>query len=62
MGETPITLTLHGVTLGAVLIMLGMMFKQHRVWTRLKDRVNTMWFHHCVKSGDHYESLDNGNK
>lgn len=62
MGETPITLTMHGVTLGAVLLILGLMFKQHSVWVRMKDRLNTLWRKHCIEKGDEYVPLDNGHK
>lgn len=62
MGETPFTITLHGLTLGAVVIILGLILKEHKTYTHIKERVNQLWYHHCVKSGDKYESVDNGRK
>lgn len=60
LGETPVTLTVHGLTLGGIVLILGLLFKQHKIWTRMKDRLNQLWFHHCVKSGDKYEPIENG--
>lgn len=58
--ESPITLTIHGVQLVATCTVLGVVLKQHKVWIRLKDRMNTLWRKHCEKTGDPYVPLDNG--
>lgn len=58
--ESPVTIGLHLGTLLSTMAILGLLLNQHKVWIRLKDRVNTMWRHHCAKTGDPYESLDNG--
>lgn len=58
--ETPLTLTIHGVTLGAILLVLGLLLKEHTAWTRLKDGVNKLCFKNCSETGRRFESLDNG--
>lgn len=40
--------------------MLGFILRQHKIWTRMKDRLNTLWHHHCKVSGDEYSPLENG--
>jgi hypothetical protein len=58
--ESALTLTIHGVQLTATLTVLGLVFTQHKIWVRLKDRVNTLWGKHCEKTGDPYVPLENG--
>jgi hypothetical protein len=60
MSEGPLTLSLHGLTLGGIVMILGMLLKQHKVWVRLKDRVNTLWRKHCKETGDDFVPLENG--
>lgn len=62
MGETPITLTLHGLTLAGIVFIGGMLLKQHKVWIRMKDRVNDLWSDRCHAKGERFVSLENGNK
>jgi hypothetical protein len=58
--ESALTLTIHGVQLTATMSVLGVLLHQHKIWTRLKDRVNTLWEKHCQKTGDKYVPLENG--
>jgi len=58
--EDPITLSIHGVQLVGTLAILRVVLPQYKVWTRLKDRVNTLWEKHCEKTGDKFVSLENG--
>jgi len=60
MPETAITLTLHGVTTGGVLLLLGIALKQHKVWVRMKDRMNSLWRSYCKEHDEHYVPLENG--
>jgi hypothetical protein len=61
MGEGPITLTLHGLTFGGIVMILAVSLRQHKIWTRMKDRLNTLWYHHCEAKGEPFVPLDNGN-
>lgn len=58
--ESPITLTIHGIQLTATLSVLGVVLKQHKVWTRMKDRLNTLWYKHTKETGDKFIPLENG--
>ena len=63
MLESPLTLTFHGIQITlsvATLLLLAPVLKQHKVWIRVKDRINTLWHKHCEETGDQYVSLDNG--
>jgi hypothetical protein len=62
MGETPITLTLHGLTLAGMLFIIGILLHQHKVWTRMKDRVNNLWQEYCGEKDIPYVPLDNGSR
>ena len=55
------TLTFHGVQITVSLLILGILLKQHKVWIRIKDRVNTLWAKHCQETGDNFVPLENGN-
>ena len=48
------------VTLGGIIALCGFAVHQLKIWTRLKDRVNTLWFHHCDEKGEPYTPLENG--
>lgn len=58
MGETPVTLTIHGVQLTASLAILCILLREHKVWIRLKDRLNQLWKDRCDSRGDNYFPLD----
>jgi hypothetical protein len=58
--ENGITLTLSGVQIGLTLAVLGVVLREHKVWVRLKDRVNTLWQRHCATTGDAFIPLENG--
>lgn len=62
MGEGPVTLTIHGVSLGLSILIVSILLKEHKVWTRMKDRVNQLWFDRCHSKGDRFVPLENGNK
>lgn len=58
--EGPIVLSIHGLTLGGIVLILGLLLKQHKVWIRMKDRVNSMWRKHCHDNNEYFEPLENG--
>lgn len=58
--ESSFTLTLHGLTLAGIVVLLGFSASQHKVWVRMKDRINALWFKHCKDTGERFEPLDNG--
>ncbi len=57
-----ISVTLQGVTLAGVLAVLAVVLRQHKVWIRMKDRVNTLWRRHCQTTGDDFVPLENGHR
>jgi uncharacterized membrane protein len=60
--ESMATQIAHWVTMGGVLTLVGFALKQHKVFIRIKDRVNSMWWDHCTKHAIKYEPLENGSK
>lgn len=60
MTETIASQIAHWLTLGMVATILGFTLKQHKVWVRLKDRVNTLWSDRCTQTGDRYFPLEDG--
>ncbi len=50
----------HGVSLTLTISILTILLREHKVWTRVKDRLNTLWSNHCKETGDEYVALDNG--
>ena len=58
--ESTLTITLHGVTLASTLTIIGILLKEHKVWIRMKDRLNQLWMDRCKAKGDDYVALGNG--
>lgn len=58
--ESPITLTIHSLTLGGIVFIAGLLMREHKVYVRVKDRLNTLWHDRCRIKGDDYVPLDNG--
>ena len=58
--ESVATQVAHWLTFGMVTTLVGFALKEHKVWVRLKDRMNTLWAQHCEKTGDKYIPLENG--
>jgi hypothetical protein len=58
--ESGLTLAFHGVQLTVSIAVLGIVLNQHKVWVRMKDRINSLWYKHCKETGDRYTPLDNG--
>ena len=52
-------IVLNVATLASVLAGISLVLRQHKIWVRMKERLNTLWFYHCKASGDPYAPLDN---
>lgn len=50
----------HHLNLGTSLVILGFLVTQHKIWVRMKDRLNQLWRRHCQTTGDEYTPLENG--
>lgn len=53
---------LHSLTLTGVFAVLTILLREHKVWVRMKDRINTLWHRHCKETGDAFVPLDNGRR
>lgn len=67
MQETPVTITIHGIQLaidGGILALgiryAGPLLRQYKIWSRMKERMNTLWWKHCKETGDRFETVENG--
>lgn len=60
MHENAATIGVHIATLVGIIGLLGVALKQHTVWVRMKDRINTLWQRHCVKTSQQYEPVEGG--
>lgn len=60
--ENGFTLTLHGLTFGFIAAILGLLLQQNKVWTRMKDRVNSLWKEYCDEKDIPFVSLDGNGK
>lgn len=62
-GESEVTIAFHGIQLGVSLGTLYFIFQQHKIWIRMKDRINEMYVDFCEKHGLKFKPLDaNGGK
>lgn len=50
----------HYVSAGGVITIIGIMLREHKVFVRMKDRLNTLWHDRCKVKGDDYVPLENG--
>jgi hypothetical protein len=53
-------IALNVAQLGVSSTVLIVLLDQHKVWVRLKDRVNSLWSDRCEEKGERYVPLDNG--
>jgi hypothetical protein len=49
------------ITTGGVLIILGFIFKYHKIWIRLLDRVDYVYKQFCRDHNIPFKGLRNGN-
>lgn len=59
-GEGGWATAFHGVSLAASVAMLGLLLNQHKIWVRMKDRLDELWRRHCKVTGDDFKPLENG--
>lgn len=58
--ESSLTLLEHHATFGLVIFIAGLVLREHKVYVRVKDRLNTLWHDRCRAKGDDYVPIDNG--
>ena len=58
--ETLATQIAHWWTAGMVTALVGFALREHKVWVRMKDRVNSLWYHRCKETGEKFIPLENG--
>jgi hypothetical protein len=58
--ESSLTLIEHHATFAGMIFVITLLLRQHKVWTRVKDRLNTLWHDRCRAKGDDYVPLENG--
>jgi len=58
--EGPVTITLHAASFGGIIFIAGILLREHKVWIRIKDRINQLWKDRCDERGDNYVPLENG--
>lgn len=61
MNEGPIVISIHVATFAGIATILGLLLREHKVWIRMKDRVNQLWRDRCHAKNDDYVPLENGN-
>jgi len=60
MPETWLTQIEHHVSFAIVLGLAGAALREYRVYGRIKERVNELWFNYCGERQKLYTPLDNG--
>jgi hypothetical protein len=60
MQETWYTAIEHHVNLVAVLTILGFLAREHKVYGRMKERMNELWFNYCGERQKLYSPVENG--
>jgi hypothetical protein len=60
MGESPLTISVHGLTLAGILGIFAILFKQHKIWVRMKDRIDALWQDFCEAHDIPYKPIENG--
>lgn len=58
--ESTFTLIEHHATFGIVAFIALALLRQHKVYIRMKDRLNTLWRDRCRLKDDDYTPLENG--
>lgn len=58
--ESGLTLTLHGLTFGGIVVIVALLLQQHKVWVRMKDWVNELRAEYCERHDIPFTPLDNG--
>lgn len=50
------------ITLAGVILIGSLLAKDHKIWVRMTDQVDSMWKEFCDKHSIQYKSLRNGTK
>jgi len=58
MQETWLTVLEHHVSFGAIMAILAIALKEYKVYGRIKERLNTLWYEHCGEKQILYSPLD----
>lgn len=58
--ENWLTLLEHHVNFGVSLTVLGVIVKEYKVYSRLKERVNELWYNYCGERQKLYTPCENG--
>ena len=65
--EGPLLLTFHWVNLGTNVCILGFLGKiagpflrEYKIYNRMKERLNSIWFDRCQEKHERFEALENG--
>jgi hypothetical protein len=58
--ESLLSQATHIGSLASSIAVLGLLLNQHKIWIRLKDRVNDMWKDYCDAHDIPYTKIDNG--
>jgi hypothetical protein len=48
------------VTLGGILLVCGILLRNHKIIIRAKDRLNDLWWDRCTQRRELYTPLENG--
>lgn len=60
MTETLLTAIEHHVSFAAILAILGYVVKEGKIYGRIKERMNSLWFDYCGQKQQLYTPLENG--
>jgi hypothetical protein len=58
--ESPVTISLHVGTFLGIFSILALLLKQHKIWTRIKDRLDQLWADYCEAHGIKFTRIENG--
>ena len=60
MQETGLAVYVHFANLGATLTVLGVVLREYKVYGRIKERMNELWFNYCGERQKLYSPVENG--
>jgi hypothetical protein len=60
MPESVFSQAIHAGSLASSVLILGILLNQHKVFIRMKDRLDVLWHKHQEEKGEPFIPLDNG--
>jgi hypothetical protein len=60
MSESLASQVFHGLSFGTTILILGILLRQHKIWTRVKDRLDELWAEYCKSKGIRFKPIENG--